>query len=70
MQRTAILLVAWLGACQSASKGASGAGKLDVSWTGREPGSISAPATASWCASRHMLEVRSIQGDTGLALAL
>jgi len=70
MQRTAMLLVAWLGACHSPSKGASGVGKLDVRWTGREPGSISAPATASWCASRHMLEVRSIQGDTGLALAL
>lgn len=70
MQRKAMLLVAWLGACHSGPKGASGAGKLDVRWTGREPGSISAPATASWCASRHMLEVRSIQGDTGLALAL
>ena len=70
MQRKAMLLVAWLGACHSGSKGASGAGKLDVRWTGREPGSISAPATASWCAARHMLEVRSIQGDTGLALAL
>ena len=70
MQRKAMVLIAWLAACQSASKGAGGAGRLDVRWTGRDPGSMSAPASASWCASRHMLEVRSIQGDTGLALAL
>jgi hypothetical protein len=65
-----MLLVACFGACHSPSKGEAGAGKLDVSWTGREPGSMSAPATASWCTSRHLLEVRGIQGDTGLALAL
>jgi hypothetical protein len=31
---------------------------------------ISGPATAEWCGIRKLLEIRAIQGDTGLALAL
>jgi hypothetical protein len=31
---------------------------------------MSTGATAGWCAPRHMLEVRGIQGDTGVALVL
>ena len=56
----------WVAACQSShTKG----GHLQVRWSGREPGRLSAGATAGWCAPRHVLEVRSIQGDTGVALA-
>ncbi len=64
-----IALLGLLGACQSGSGHASG-GHLQVHWSGREPGRLSASATAGWCAPRHVLEVRSIRGDTGVALAL
>jgi hypothetical protein len=47
-----------------------GSGHLDARWSGTEEGAISAPATAEWCAVRKLLEIRAIQGDTGLALAL
>ena len=63
------VLLGWLAACQSGSGRTSG-GHLQIRWSGREPGRLSATATAGWCAPRHVLEVRSIQGDTGVALAL
>lgn len=63
------VLLGWLAACQSGSGRTSG-GHLQIRWSGREPGRLSAAATAGWCAPRHLLEVRSIQGDTGVALAL
>lgn len=66
---TRILLLGLVAACQSGSGGSSG-GSLQVRWSGREPGRLSGGATAGWCAPRHVLEVRSIQGDTGVALAL
>jgi hypothetical protein len=31
---------------------------------------MTAPASATWCEVRHLLEIRSIRGDTGIALAL
>jgi hypothetical protein len=65
-----VLLLWLLGACQSGTGQPGGGGNLQVRWSGREPGRLSARATAGWCAARHMLEVRSIQGDTGVALAL
>ncbi len=46
------------------------AGRLEARWTGADSGKISAPAAAEWCAHRLLLEIRAIQGDTGLALAL
>jgi hypothetical protein len=43
---------------------------LEVEWSGTDRGKISGPATAEWCASKRLLEIRAIQGDTGIALAL
>ena len=48
----------------------SQAGRLEARWTGADTGKISAPATAEWCEGRRYLEIRSIQGDNGLGLAL
>jgi hypothetical protein len=58
------------GACRPASDRTPRSGHLDASWTGSNRGEISAPATAEWCAIRRLLEIRAIQGDTGVALAL
>jgi hypothetical protein len=43
---------------------------LDADWTGSDTGRLSAPAIAEWCDSLHMLEIRALQGDSGLALAI
>ena len=45
-------------------------GRLEARWAGSESGRVSAPAAAEWCADRLWLEIRAIQGDTGLAMVL
>ena len=57
-------------ACDKRESLQSQAGRLEAHWTGADSGKISARATAEWCADRLWLELRAIQGDTGLALAL
>ena len=63
-------LVALTGACDTREIQQSPAGRLEAQWSGADSGKISAHATAEWCADRLWLEIRAIQGDTGLALAL
>jgi hypothetical protein len=57
-------------ACAPREPADSGAGSLEVEWTGSDTGKLSAPAVAEWCDSLEVMEVRSIQGDTGIALLL
>lgn len=57
-------------ACDTREAQQSQAGRLEAQWTGADSGRISAHATAEWCADRLWLEIRAIQGDTGLAMAL
>jgi hypothetical protein len=59
-----------VGSCGVAPERRETAGRLEVQWTGSDRGKISGPATAEWCAPDRLLEIRSIQGDTGVALAL
>ncbi len=61
----------WLmAACDTSESLRSQAGRLEVRWTGADTGKISALAAAEWCEDRVSLEIRAIQGDTGLGLAL
>jgi len=62
--------LALLTACDMRETQQAQAGRLEAQWAGTDSGKISAPATAEWCAERLWLEVRAIQGDTGLAMAL
>ena len=64
------IVVCLLSACRREIGWRGGSGHLDARWSGAEEGTISAPATAEWCPIRKFLEIRAIQGDTGLALAL
>jgi hypothetical protein len=48
----------------------TGAGRIEVSWTGSDTGRIAAPAVAHWCASDSTLEITGIEADSGAALAL
>jgi hypothetical protein len=67
--RGVLLLTSLVGACRW-SKPVNQAGTLQIRWSGREPGRMAGSATAGWCAPRHMLEVRGILGDTGVAVVL
>ena len=57
-------------ACGKVESQRSQAGRLEARWRGSESGKISTTAAAEWCADRRMLEIRAIQGDTGLAVAV
>jgi hypothetical protein len=59
-----------IGACRKAPEQPPAIGHLEVRWSGRNGGAISGPATARWCAIRRVLEIRTVRGDTGIALAL
>jgi hypothetical protein len=43
---------------------------MQAEWSGTSGGRIAGDATAEWCAPRRLLEIRAIQGDTGIAVAL
>jgi hypothetical protein len=53
---------------RSASPGRSG--RVDASWTGADSGRIATRVASEWCPERRLLEIRAIQGDTGLAVVL
>jgi hypothetical protein len=48
----------------------AGGGHLELRWKGSARGTLAAPATADWCALLRLLEIRSVKGDTGVAIAL
>ena len=64
-------LAAWLVlACDPPDRQADVAGQMNVRWDGSRDGGMTAPASATWCEVRRLLEIRSIRGDTGVAVAL
>lgn len=64
------LLLLLANSCRTAPGNSEKEAHLDVQWTGSNPGKISGPAAAVWCAPQRLLEIRAVQGDTGIALAL
>ena len=46
------------------------AGWLEARWTGADSGKLAARATAEWCGRSGLLEIRAVQGDTGVAMVL
>jgi hypothetical protein len=65
-----LLLVCLVSACRAGSARTRSDPHLEIHWNGSGRGKLSAPASAEWCAARRLLEIRAIQGDTGIALAL
>jgi hypothetical protein len=57
-------------ACREAPERSNGPGHLEVQWEGSSKGQLSGLATASWCEVRRVLAIRTVRGDTGIALAL
>src|SRR5919106_39857 len=64
----ALLFLLGLAACRAPSRAETG--HLELHWNGPQAGSIAGPTSAGWCALRKVLQVRVIQGDTGIALAV
>jgi hypothetical protein len=59
-----------MAACRSESNEETGPGHFAVRWKGAAEGGASGTAVAAWCDVRRVLEIRMVQGDTGIALAL
>jgi hypothetical protein len=57
-----------LAACRASE--ASKDGRLEARWTGADTGRLSGGALAEWCDEQRRLEIRTVEGDTGLALAV
>lgn len=64
------LLLFLVASCRTGPGNSQKEGHLEAQWTGLGHGKISGPATAEWCAARRLLQIRTVQGDTGIALAL
>lgn len=65
----AVVLCAACGA-EPALEIADGGGTFRVDWMAQDTGSFEAPARAEWCEKGKMLEIVSLRGDTGAALAV
>jgi hypothetical protein len=39
-------------------------------WTGTDSGRLDSPASAEWCDTLRLLEIRALKGDTGIGVAI
>jgi hypothetical protein len=44
--------------------------RITVRWTGTESGKVDAPASAEWCDTLGLLEIKGVEGDTGIGVAI
>lgn len=63
-----LLLAVALASCRAS--GPAPEGRLKARWIGADTGQLSGFAVAEWCEEQRRLEIRTIKGDTGLALAV
>lgn len=72
MNRVLLSALLWgAAACSRESAAARpDAGEVTVQWSGGTSGSMTASATARWCASDTLLEVLAVRGDTAVGMAL
>jgi hypothetical protein len=69
--RLSSLVMLWmLPACQRPANRLPSEPHLELTWSGKDQGKLSGAATAQWCEPRRFLEIHTVQGDTGAALAL
>ena len=65
-----LLLAPLMLACQPTPRRSTPEGRLEVSWGGKDRGHVSGAATARWCELLRVLEIQTVRGDTGVAVAL
>ena len=68
--KAGLVLLCWLPAGCSPKPNERELGQITIRWDGSREGSLSGPASAGWCPVLRLLQIRSIRGDTGVALAL
>jgi hypothetical protein len=68
--RAALLVLALAAGCREGDAGGKRGARLEVRWAGADTAGFGAPATAEWCDSLDLLEIRAVAGDTGIELAL
>ena len=59
-----------LAGCTGGGRADAGSARLEMEWSGESKGRLAAPATAEWCDSLKVLEIRAVSGDSGIAIAL
>lgn len=71
LSATALILgLSLVAGCNRSANPDDGGGRLEARWTGADSGRLAASTTAEWCGERRALEIRAVQGDTGLAMVL
>ncbi len=70
MSRAAFLSLLALAGCSRAPAAPADRSRLAADWTGSDTGRVVGHATAEWCDSLRVLEIRTVKGDTGIALAI
>lgn len=45
-------------------------GRIEVTWTGAEKGTMTAPAEALWCSAARTVQLTAVQGDTGVGIMI
>ena len=68
--RAALLVLALAPGCREGDAVGRTGSRLEVRWAGADSARLGAPATAEWCDSLDLLEIRAVAGDTGIELAL
>lgn len=66
----AALSTALSASCRPAEGGDKNGPGLVAEWSTRDTVKVSGAATAEWCDSLRLLQIQSIHGDTGIAVAL
>lgn len=60
----------WIATACGRSASPARSGRVDATWTGADSGRIGTRAASEWCPEGRLLEIRAIQGDTGLAVVI
>jgi len=66
----AVGLALLLAGCTGVERADTGPARLEMEWSGQNKGRLAAPATAEWCDSLKVLEIRALSGDSGVSIAL
>jgi hypothetical protein len=65
-----LLATAFTAACLGSGSGENAGARLEVEWSGAASAKLVGGATAEWCDSLRLLQLQTLRGDTGIALAI
>ena len=65
-----LLAAALTAACGGLGSGKIAGARLEAEWSGAASARIAGGATAEWCDSLRVLQLQTLRGDTGIALAI